>query len=219
VSIGPEPTSLAVARLGARGEAEYEFVIAGTAAPQLASALRLPAGVEAICAGSLGLVLEPMATTILELVERERGRRPIVIDPNIRPGLIPDVEYRARLRRFLRGATIVKASDADLAWLFEGLGHEAAAERLLDDGARLVVVTRGADGAFGAHGDLRVAVPAPRVDVADTIGAGDAFGAALLARLLQRRLLTMEMDLSEAELRGALGYACQVTATTLSDAV
>src|SRR5689334_9408090 len=64
VSTGPEPTTLAVARVGPGGEAEYEFVVEGTSAPQLTLPRGLPEDAEAICAGSLGLVLEPMATTI-----------------------------------------------------------------------------------------------------------------------------------------------------------
>jgi len=215
VSTGPEPTTLAVARVGAGGEAEYEFFVEGTAAPQLASPPSLPPDAGAICAGSLGLVLEPMATTIVELVERERGRRPIVIDPNVRPGLMPDAGYRARLIRMLRGCTIAKASDDDLAWLFEGLPYEAAAERLIDEGVSLVVVTLGPEGAFAAHRDLRVVVPAMKVDVVDTIGAGDAFGAGLLAWLHHRHLLATEIDLSEGELRDALTYACRMSATKL----
>jgi fructokinase len=221
VSTGPEPTTEAVARVGAGGVAEYEFAVQGTSAPQLESPVRLPPEVEAICVGSLGLVLEPMAAAIVELVERERGRRPIVADPNVRPGLIPDAEYRLRLMRIARSSTVVKASDADLAWLFEGLGHEAAAERLLGEGVRLVVVTLGAAGAFGAHRALRVAVPAAPVArvVVDTIGAGDAFGGALLAWMHHRHLLTVEIELSATQLRDALSYACGVTATMLVDAV
>lgn len=216
VSTGPEPTTRAVARVHPGGVTDYEFIVDGTSAPELRFPLPLPVDMEAIWVGSLGLVLEPMATTISEVADRERGRTAILTDPNVRPGLIPDAEYRARLIRMLRASTIVKASDADLAWVFEGLGHQAAAHRVLDEGVSLVVVTLGPNGAFAAHRDLRVTVPAASVDVVDTIGAGDAFGAALLAWLHRRGLLDTEVNLSEDELRDALAYACQVAAKALA---
>src|SRR2546427_10984 len=106
------------------------------------------------------------------------GRRSVMLDPNIRVGLITDSMYRDRLQAAISKSTIVKASEADLAWLYPGLGYEQGADRILDEGVRLVVVTLGARGAFGGQGDTRILVDAPHVDVVDTIGAGDAFSAA-----------------------------------------
>src|SRR5256884_5946378 len=103
--------------------------------------------------------------------------------PNVMPGIAPDDEYRDRLHEVISESTIVKASDSDLAWLFPEVDYERAAEQILTGGVSLVVVTLGAQGAFGAHREFRVKVDAPQVDVVDTIGAGDAFGAAFLAWL------------------------------------
>jgi fructokinase len=222
VSIGNEKTTMAVATLDASGRAGYEFVVEGTSAPQLTPAMlppRLSADVEAIVFGSLGLVLEPMATTLFDLVDRERGGPVLVLDPNVRPGLIPDSEYRDRLHRALGLSDVVKASDADLAWVYEGATHQEAAERLLEQGVRLAVVTRGARGAFAAHRDLRVSVPAVPVDVVDTIGAGDAFGAALLAWLHDHDSLRAGLRLTEDDLRSALEVACRAAAITCSSAI
>src|SRR5207245_6561740 len=111
-------------------------------------------------------------------------------------------------------SAIVKASDSDLAWLYPGDDHERAAERILDGGVALVVVTLGAQGAFGAHRDLRIRVDAPQVDVVDTIGAGDAFGAALLAWLHDHDAIRRDLTLSADELKAALDFACLAAALT-----
>ena len=111
-------------------------------------------------------------------------------------------------------SAIVKASDSDLAWLYPGDDHERAAERILDRGVALVVVTLGARGAFGAHRDLRIRVDAPQVEVVDTIGAGDAFGAALLAWLHDQQADRRDISLESDELRSALEFACLGAALT-----
>ena len=182
-STGPEPTTIAVADLDRDGFAEYEFLVVGTSAPNLTpSAMpeHLADDVDAIHIGTLGLALEPMASTLAEFALRERAGRLLMIDPNIRRGLL-DESYRDRLDSLIRTCTVVKASDRDLAWLYPDRNYAAAAADLLAQGVSLVVVTLGADGAFGAHRDLRLRVAAPPVDVVDTIGAGDAFGAGILA--------------------------------------
>ncbi|TMC34577.1 MAG: carbohydrate kinase, partial [Chloroflexi bacterium] len=83
---------------------------------------------------------------------------------------------------------------------------------------RLVVVTLGADGAFGAHRDLRLHLPAPPVEVVDTIGAGDAFGAGLLAWLHDHSLIEPSPSLTEGELRSALSYASRAASLTCARA-
>ena len=80
------------------------------------------------------------------------------------------------------------------------------------------MVTLAAEGAFGAHRDIRVHVAAPRVDVVDTVGAGDAFGAALLAWLHDHGRIRPDLALDEAELRAALEYACLAAAITCTRA-
>jgi fructokinase len=176
------------------------------------------AAVKALHLGTLGFVLEPMADTLVEIVEREHGKRLLMVDPNVRPGLEPDAEYRERLQHVIGKSTLVKASDADLAWLYPGLEYAHAAERIVEKGVRAVVVTLGPDGAFGAHRDIRLRVPAPRVQVVDTIGAGDAFGAALLAWLNDHECLVPDLHLNGTELRAALEYACLAAAITCTRA-
>jgi fructokinase len=221
-SIGPEPTTIAIADVDSEGFAEYQFMVQGTSAPNLTLEMLPPQfgpEVEALHVGTLGLVLEPMASTLAELVTRERPQRLVMLDPNIRVGLVPDSEYRDRLQTAISQSTIVKASEADLAWIYPGIDHEQAAERILAGGVSLVVVTLGERGAFGAsQRGARIRVAAPHVEVVDTIGAGDAFGAALLAWLHDRGALRSDLRLEPDELKAALDYACLAGAITCSRA-
>jgi fructokinase len=220
-TFGQEKTTIAVADVDSDGLAEYQFLIQGTSAPNLTPEMvpnELGPEVSAIHLGTLGLVLEPMAQTLEGLADREHGRLMLMLDPNVRVGLTPEAEYRERLRHVIAESSLVKASDADLAWLYPGVEYAEAAERILDEGVGVVVVTLGADGAFGAHGDLRIRVPAPQVHVVDTIGAGDAFGAALLAWLHDHDCIRPQLRLDENDLRQALEYACLAAAITCTRA-
>jgi len=216
-TFGPEPTTIAVANIGGDGLAEYEFLIQGTSAPNLTLDMipaELPVEVKAVHLGTLGLVLEPMASSLAALVRREHGRRLVMLDPNIRPVLTTDPQYRPHLDSLISQSTIVKASDADLDWLFQGLDRMAAARALLARGPKMVVVTLGAKGAVGMTASAEVRVPAPAVRVVDTIGAGDAFGAALLAWLHDHGRLSRDLRLDREELRAALEFACLVASIT-----
>ena len=222
-SFGPEPTTLAIAAVDRDGHAAYRFVTDGTSAPNLTADM-LPASLDpvvtALHVGTLGLLLEPIATTTAALVDREHHRRLVMVDPNIRPmalSLEPP-RYRARLDQVIAQSTIVKASDADVDWLFPGFDRLAAARALLARGPRLVVVTLGADGAFGVTTNTEVRVPAPVVEVVDTIGAGDAFGAALMAWLHDHDRLSRDLRLERDELRAALEFACLVASITCTRA-
>ena len=217
----PQPTTVAVARVDSHGSAEYQFFVQGTSAPNLTPDM-VPAefgpDVKALHVGTLGLALEPMASTLAELVGRERGRLVVMLDPNVRRGLAPDSEYRDRLHAVIGQSRIVKASEADLAWLYPGLDYKSAADRILGEGVSLVVVTLGAAGAFGGHRSFRIQVDAPQVQVVDTIGAGDAFGAALLAWLHDHDALAPELRLDKATIEAALEFACTAAAITCTRA-
>ncbi|HVH64206.1 MAG TPA: carbohydrate kinase [Candidatus Dormibacteraeota bacterium] len=220
-SVGPEPTTMAVADVDSHGFAEYQFLVNGTSAPNLTPDMvpeHLGPGVNALHVGTLGLVLEPMASTLVELVRRESDGRLVMLDPNIRVGLAGDDEYRERLAGLIVESTIVKASDTDVAWLFPGRDYHAAAEDLIRQGIRLVVVTLGAGGAYGAHREHRLHVDAPPVELVDTIGAGDAFGAGLLAWLYEHDLVRPDLELDEDALHAALSYACLAASLTCARA-
>lgn len=219
-TVGPEPTTTATAEIDSQGFASYHFHVDGTSAPNLTLEtvpVQLGHDVDAICLGSLGLMLQPMASTLVGVVRRERDGRLVMLDPNVRAELIQD-DYRERVHELVHSSTVVKASDSDLAWLYPDCSYTDAAEILLADGVSLVAVTLGADGAFGAHGRLRLRVAAPPVEVMDTIGAGDAFGAGLLAWLHDQSLIGPSLSLTEEQLGQALAYACLAASINCSRA-
>ncbi len=180
-----DPSTLALASLDDDGVASYSFYAAGTAAPGLtpaAALAALPPEVAALHVGTLGLVLEPLAAALEAVVGRLAGRTMVVVDPNCRPWVIdaPDV-YRARLEHIFQMADLVKVSEEDLAWLDPGQPAFDAARAVLDYGPKVVLLTRGPEGATIVMPDAKIEVPSIPVDVVDTIGAGDAFGGGFLA--------------------------------------
>jgi fructokinase len=207
-----ERTATALAEVGADGGAAYTFDIAWRLNP-------IPdVSPVAVHVCSIGAVLEPGASDVRRLLERQRPRATISYDVNARPALTgtgPDV---VRAVEEVSGlADLVKASDEDLHALYSGDTLEQAVERLLGLGPAAVVVTRGARGAswYGALG--RVDVPAAEAEVADTIGAGDTFGAGVLDALwdldaLGGRLTGLARDDIEAVLR----HAARAAAVTVS---
>ncbi|MCX4822296.1 carbohydrate kinase [Streptomyces sp. NBC_01142] len=184
VQRGPEPTTLAVAAVGADGSAGYGFYAQGSADRLFELPPELPDSVQALALGTCSLMLEPGASAYEALLRRESGRGVFtLLDPNIRAGLIPDPDaYRARFASWLPYVSLLKLSEEDAQWL-GGVPQGPAA----------VVLTRGADGlAVRTRGGLEVSVPATPVAVADTIGAGDTVNAALLHSLAARDALSAD---------------------------
>jgi fructokinase len=173
-----EPTTLAAAELDDRGAASYRFYIDGTSAPALVTPPDLRSDV--LFAGGLGLVFAPMADTIEAMVS-DAGASMVMIDVNCRPLTVVDRdEYVARVARVVARADVVKVSDDDLRYLAPDLAPIDAARRLLADGARVVLLTAGGAGAHVLTAHDERFVPAEPVDVVDTVGAGDTFGAGFL---------------------------------------
>jgi fructokinase len=180
------PSTLAVATLDLAGSAGYSFYLEGTAGADLTyKALKkgLPAGPTAVHVGDLGLVMEPIGTAIERLIVHDVSEGTLVLfDPNCRPSAVADHEdYRRRVAVIARRADIVKASTEDLAYLYPSSPAEDAARALLREGASLVLVTDGPRPARAFLSDTVLAEAVPSVTVADTIGAGDAFGGGFLA--------------------------------------
>lgn len=179
------PTLLAVAELDAAGAATYRFYVDGTAAPGLSLADvpdGLPATTTALHIGTLGLVFEPIASTIEALLAGVGPDVLVVADPNCRPTAMRDpAGYRARLDRLFGRVDIVKVSVDDLAWLDSGVDAVEAAKRVMAHGPVAVLVTDGPRPVrlVTAAGVTELAVP--EVPIVDTVGAGDAFGAGFLA--------------------------------------
>jgi len=183
------PTTLALAEIGADGAASYRFYTDSTSAPAVFPEpleAGLPAGTDAILTGTLGFVLEPMATTLEAMVAALPPDLLLMIDPNCRPSITRDPDaFRARLARVLARADIVKVSTEDLEFLRPGEHVNSSAAWVGSLGPRVVLVTDGAEPVRVLIDGVEHQVPAPRVDVVDTIGAGDTFGGAFLACLVQ----------------------------------
>ncbi|ALC18823.1 carbohydrate kinase [Streptomyces pristinaespiralis] len=217
VQRGPEPTTLAVAAIGPGGSAAYTFYVEGTADRLFTVPPELPAATRALSLGTCALVLEPGASAYEELMRREAARGVfIALDPNIRPGLIPDADaYRARFRSWLPHVSMLKLSEEDADWLGNDVGTWLAA------GPAAVVLTHGGDGltVLTREGD-RLSVPGERVRVVDTIGAGDTVNAALLHALSERDLLSPGAlgQLPPARWREVLGFAARAAALTCTKA-
>ena len=214
------PTTLAFVTLNEAGHAKYAFYDEATALSAL-TAEELPDppdAVEALFVG--GISLAGSAAAAFEDVAGRAGGRVLAIDPNVRPAFARDeAAYRARIGRMIAMAHIVKISDEDLDWL-EGHGGEDTARGLLNRGPRLVCLTRGADGVTALTPSLRVEVPAIRVQVVDTVGAGDTFNAGLLAGLSEAGALTVDglSALDEVTLRAALELGARAASVTVSRA-
>ncbi|MER5727943.1 carbohydrate kinase [Streptomyces sp. NPDC002138] len=208
VQRGPEPTTLAVPSLAPDGSAAYGFYVEGTADRLFALPDALPAGARALALGTCSLVLEPGASAYEALLRRESARGLLtLLDPNIRPALIADpVAYRSRFLSWLPYVTVLKLSEEDAAWL------GGRPEEWLAAGPAAVVLTRGAAGlAVWTRDGGRFSVPARRVAVVDTIGAGDTVNAALLHRLASAP--GAPVDWPEV-----LGYAAHAAALTCTRA-
>ncbi|MCX2183057.1 carbohydrate kinase [Streptomyces sp. SKN60] len=182
VQRGPEPTTLAVAAVGSDGSARYGFYVEGTADRLFALPERLPAGVRAVAFGTCSMALEPGASAYEALLRRSAREGVLtLLDPNIRPVLIPDADaYRKRFAGWLPDVRLLKLSEEDAAWL----GGSPADWR--SAGPAAVVLTRGGDGLTVFTRGYEVSVPGVRVPVVDTIGAGDTVNAALLHGLAGR---------------------------------
>ncbi|MFI6871994.1 carbohydrate kinase [Streptomyces sp. NPDC050400] len=177
VQRGDEPTTLAVASIGSDGSAGYSFYVEGTADRLFAVPDGLPAGTRAVSFGTCSLVLEPGATAYEEVMRSAAAQGVFTaLDPNIRAGLIPDPDaYRARFKNWLPSTALLKLSEEDAQWL------GGTPQEWLAAGPAAVVMTRGGDGlAVFTQDGGEYSVPGERVDVVDTIGAGDTVNAALL---------------------------------------
>lgn len=219
---GSAPTSTATAALGPDGAATYAFDITwdinGAALPALAA-------VEAsthVHTGSIATLLPPGNHASLALVEAARDGATVSYDPNCRPGISPDVAAaRRQAEDFVAASDLVKASDEDLRWLYPDRTPGESLAAWLELGPALVALTLGAKGPVLLNRNGRVDLPGETIDVADTVGAGDSFMAALISGLSQLDLLGARARprlsaLTPDELRVLGAYANRAAAITCS---
>jgi fructokinase len=218
------PTTLAFVQLN-EGHASYTFYDENSAGrtikiPDLPA---VPIDTTALYFGGISLCSEPAASTYQALQAREASSRVIMMDPNIRANFVEDVEkYRTRIAAMIALSDIVKVSDEDLNWIYPGpesLNDKVNAIRAA--GPSIVILTQGAEGSSAFLADqTRVTAAVERVEVVDTVGAGDTFNAGFLAKLSELGLLTKDAlkSASGEDVRSALKYGAKVAAVTVSRA-
>jgi fructokinase len=180
-SVTTAPTSRAVATLAEDGSASYEFSL--TWDPRNLDDLGAP---RAIHTGSLGAFLDPGSAITRDIIRRGRSAGAIItFDPNVRPALVPDADEARKLFRALAFSShLTKLSDEDAEFLFPGKSLDDVLDLLIDGGVAVAGITRGSMGAVLASGEGRVLLPPVTTVVADTVGAGDSFMAALIWALI-----------------------------------
>ncbi len=216
------PTALVMVSVDDRGVPVYTFYGSGTADRMVTPSdlERVPVDVESVHVGSYCMVVEPVASTLRALVDRQGGRSLIVYDPNVRLTIEPDVaKWRESVRWMQRRADVLKVSEEDIHALYPGMRVDTFINESLDAGVALVVVTWGERGVVAVtRSQLAVEVPAVPVAVVDTVGAGDTFQAGLLAWLQRAGKLTRQAveGLGQDELLEALRFAARAAAITCS---
>lgn len=217
------PTTLAFVSLR-DGQAQYAFYDENTAS-RLVTENDLPdlngTGIDALFFGGISLVSEPCGSVLEAFLRREAKQHVIMLDPNIRQGFIKDeAAYRRRLSAMMPNSDIVKLSDEDAAWVFGEGDVTSYGQQMLDMGIQLAVITEGAKGATAFTRQQTVSVAASKVEVVDTVGAGDTFNAGILESLYKQGVLNKDAlsQLAEPQLRQMLSRAAQVAAVTVSRA-
>ncbi|MBX9719106.1 MAG: carbohydrate kinase [Microbacteriaceae bacterium] len=213
-------TSTAQVTLDAEGSASYVFDMHW----QLPDSFVAPPATRLIHTGSIATVLEPGATQVDALIRAQADDVFVTYDPNLRPQIMGSVELaRERVENFCSLAQVVKASAEDLAWAYASMTLVEAAQHLLSRGPTLVVVTDGGASTIAVSSAGAVEFAPPRVEVVDTIGAGDSFMAGLIAALVDQGVVDAfgddrERALASIDVGGLLAFAARCAAITVTRA-
>lgn len=216
----PLHTTLAMVKL-VDGHARYSFIDDASAGRMLVKAdlPKLAKSVSALHFGSISLITEPCGSTYEALLKREAKSRVISLDPNIRPTLINDkAKHLKRLNRLIALCDIVKISDEDVKWMTGSTNLEKAARAWLKKGAKIIAITKGGEGCVVYTKRFGFEALAPKVKVADTVGAGDTFTAGLLFALSEFGCLNKKAlaTIGDEALKAAAFYAMKAAAVTVS---
>ena len=204
------PTCLATVTLDENGNASYDFLIDGTATFEFNDTwLPDPTHPPAVLhLGTLATIVEPGATNLFNWAKSVKA--PLVFDPNIRSSVVSDrARYQQIVEKWATISSVIKMSDDDLAWLYPEMDFRSAAENFINEKTQLVVITKGASGLDGFTEDGEVSVPGVKVEVVDTVGAGDTVGAILVEAIVKYGLdnlvgATLERTLNRAAAAAAI---------------
>jgi fructokinase len=204
------PTALAIATINEAGLASYEFKLESTVSFNFHASWLPNVDAKVIHIGSVATFLEPGASELYKWLSNQSAT--VVFDPNVRPSIQGDKElYRAAIERWIGISAIVKLSEDDLNWLY---GDEDAITEWLSMGPELVIVTRAEKGLTAYANGSVIEVPAVKVDVVDTVGAGDTIGAVIVEGVLNYGSHALRGEL----LREVLERAAKAAAITCSRA-
>lgn len=227
VTLSPETnlnTTLAMVEKQSDGSARYVFYTDNTADVSMQQSdlpENLPDDIQVVHVGSYSTAVNPTSTTLIKLTERETSRRVISYDPNLRPSIEPDIDHwRSVFNAHAASANLIKASDEDIETLLGSGRQEQFVANCFDHGAQLVFITLGPNGAHGFKPDgTRIEVPGVKVDVEDTVGAGDTFQAATLHWLQKEGHLTGSESIEgEVDLEASMAFAMRAAAITCTRA-
>ncbi len=202
-----KPTCTATVTLDSKGSATYEFLIDGTATfdfnnSWLPDPERLKPSVLHI--GTLVTIIEPGATVLFDWALKVGEFAPIVFDPNIRPSVMGDrANYAAAVEKWVSISSVVKVSDDDIKWLYPEESLDVVAHRWIAAGVNCVVITRGAHGLIGFTAKGMEEVDGIKVDVVDTVGAGDTVGAIVVEAIIKHSVHGLEGQVLNAVLHKA----------------
>jgi fructokinase len=180
------PTMLAFVMRGtAKTGSRYSFYVDATAYDGAwPFPAEWPKGARHLHIGSVAAVDSRHGQSVLAALTAARPHATISFDPNIRPLVTPDRDSVALIvEREVSLAYLVKASQEDLEWLYPSRSIEESLAAWAKSGPQFCVVTMGERGALAMLGKERIQVPAPHVEVVDTVGAGDSFMSALLSAM------------------------------------
>lgn len=221
-----EPSSVIDAFIQKDGSAKYEANLKGASDYGWTESeldIALAENIKIIQLGSLTSYIEPGASNIENWYKklRDNSKHLLTFDPNIRHPLDsqPEVEVRKRAKNLASLAHVVKASDEDLSWISPDQDVIETAKNFIENGTTLVVITLGKNGAVAINSNFEVIqIPAPVVEVKDTIGAGDTFAAALIAQLLEKQIVDEKAlsALAVSDLRDILSNCAMTSALTCS---
>lgn len=206
------PSTLAFVSTPKNAEPEYAFYSTGAADVMLDNSQKFPhPDARLHHFGSISLMQEPCGTFWEDYIKNLNGF--ISFDPNIRPSLIPCREkYLTRFHHIVSRVQLLRLSLADLQWLAPDESVESFCLRMLSQGVQAVAITSGSDGAWIYTRDLMLHQPAKRIDVVDTIGAGDTFTAGFLSVIVEHISRQHQLNASEEVLRKALEMGCMAAA-------
>ncbi len=211
-------TCTADVSLDSEGVASYIFTIDGTATfdfshDWLPDPFEIKPAVLQI--GTLATIVEPAAGILHEWASKVAEVAPIVFDPNIRSSVQSDRDlYQAAVAKWTAISAVVKVSEDDLAWLYPERDQLDVAAQWLGEGAGLVIITKGSYGLIGITSQGSVTVPGVKIEVADTVGAGDTVGAIVVEAIVERGLASLHGEV----LREVLIRAARAASITCSRA-